>query len=177
MPDGQVAAMAVTQLRAFAKNASTAPFFLAVGLHKPHLPHIAPSPFFDLYNLTSISLPQPRTVPKRFPREQWFACVEALSYPDWKQQADRYNFSIDTPLPSCVARLHRRAYYAALSYTDFQFGTVLKELDSSVHLATNTVVVLWSDVRLHTMLHCSSCVTDYSYHMICDAAWLVPGRE
>ena len=38
-------------------NANAEPFFMAVGFHKPHLPHIAPQEFFDLYPLENVSLP------------------------------------------------------------------------------------------------------------------------
>jgi len=41
---------------------------------KPHLPHVAPQRFFDMYDEPSISLPEPPTIPTAFPKEMWFAC-------------------------------------------------------------------------------------------------------
>ena len=40
------------------------PFFLGVGLHKPHLPHIVPAKYFDLYDEAKISLPPNRNAPE-----------------------------------------------------------------------------------------------------------------
>jgi hypothetical protein len=33
------------------------PWFLAVGFHKPHLPHFAPAHYFSLYNLSAVDMP------------------------------------------------------------------------------------------------------------------------
>ena len=74
MPDGMIAAHAVTQLKALGEarrrprprhssggaatdtDTDAKPFFMAVGFHKPHLPHIAPKEFFDLYPLDKVLL-------------------------------------------------------------------------------------------------------------------------
>ena len=113
---------------------------------KPHLPHIAPRKFFDLYDEDNISLPSPSTIPTGFPTKQWFACGECLSYPDWKATAIAGNFSMTTPMLPSVARQHRRAYFAALSYTDSLVGDVLGALDKpSSAIKETTVVALWAD--------------------------------
>ena len=49
-----------------------------------------------------------------------------------------------TPLPADVSRMHRRAYFASLSYTDALVGSIVAGLTSS-GLAATTVVALWSD--------------------------------
>jgi len=46
---------------------------------KPHLPHVAPQRFFDMYDEDTISLPEPPTIPTAFPKEMWFACEQSLS--------------------------------------------------------------------------------------------------
>ena len=38
-------------------QADSQPFFLAVGFHKPHLPHVVPEKYFELYDNVTISLP------------------------------------------------------------------------------------------------------------------------
>ena len=41
---------------ASSSSSSSSPFFLAVGLHKPHLPLFVPGEFFDLYPLETVEL-------------------------------------------------------------------------------------------------------------------------
>ena len=43
-----------------------------------------------------------------------------------------------------LTRTHRRAYFAALSYTDELIGNVVAALDAT-HLVENTVVALWGE--------------------------------
>ena len=80
---------------------------------------------------------------------------EALSYPDWHKAAcgtkgggygnhSCPNFSIDKPMPPALARTHRRAYFASLSYTDELLGNVVAALDA-IALKDNTVVMMWAD--------------------------------
>ena len=159
MPDGMVESYGIQAIQGYADkydqlaaaNRSAPPnFFLAIGLHKPHLPHIAPQRFFDLYTEANISLPDVRTIPEGFPTKMWFACNEALSYPDWHMDAcgkagggygnsSCPNFSIDKPMSPALTRKHRLAYFASLSYTDFLIGNIVGALDST-SLADNTVV-------------------------------------
>jgi hypothetical protein len=47
-------------------------------------------------------------------------------------------------MDSVVARKHRRAYFAALSYTDELIGNVMSTVDTT-DLAENTVVMLWGE--------------------------------
>jgi iduronate 2-sulfatase len=52
--DGMVAEMAVGTLRNLSKKPE--PFFLAVGLAKPHLPFVSPKKYWDLYHPAQIKL-------------------------------------------------------------------------------------------------------------------------
>src|SRR5262249_28430615 len=54
MPDHKVVSEAVD----FLKQKHDKPFFLAVGLMKPHLPFYAPRKYFDLYPLDKVELPK-----------------------------------------------------------------------------------------------------------------------
>jgi iduronate 2-sulfatase len=155
-PDGQVAMFAIKKLHELGTHrqlqrraqprdeALDRPFFLAVGLHKPHLPHVAPAHFFDLYDEASVSLPPSPNTTAGLPALAWFACVEAYTYPDWKAEAARANWSQRQPLDDAACRRHRRAYFASLSYTDAMLGAVLAALQRS-GLANETVVGLWAD--------------------------------
>ena len=158
MPDGMIAAEAVRVLRARAAAAlassdkspassASSPFFMAVGFHKPHLPHIAPAEFFDLYPLSNVSLPAPssRKAPQGSPPSGvWNACGEWKSYSDNAAAAKHEKFARDVTLGDEETRRQRRAYYAAASFVDAQIGKVLAELKAT-GLDKTTVVALWGD--------------------------------
>lgn len=55
--DGKTALHAIQTLRnvsVAAKATNPTPFFMAVGFHRPHLPWVVPSKYFDMYNGTDI---------------------------------------------------------------------------------------------------------------------------
>ncbi|HCQ39479.1 MAG TPA: iduronate-2-sulfatase, partial [Verrucomicrobiales bacterium] len=54
--DGQRANRACQLLENFSEATGT-PFFLAVGLTKPHLPFVAPQKYWDLYNREDFKMP------------------------------------------------------------------------------------------------------------------------
>ena len=54
--DGMLATGAVERLANFSRDGigkpgANRPFFLSTGFHKPHLPHIVPKKYFDLYDI------------------------------------------------------------------------------------------------------------------------------
>ena len=110
------------------------PFFIALGLSKPHSPPAAPQKFYDLYDVEKIPLPAdyaPRpTVPEGFPK---------LSIRP--KNADLFIGRDSTPP---TAREVIRAYLAASSYVDANVGRMLDELER-LHLDTNTIVVFTAD--------------------------------
>ena len=55
--DGKRAQKAVELLAELAKQPDQ-PFFLAVGMTKPHLPFVAPKKYWDLYNRNDFKMPQ-----------------------------------------------------------------------------------------------------------------------
>jgi arylsulfatase A-like enzyme len=74
--DGMLATNAVLRFRNFSrdgigKEGGNRPFFHAVGFHKPHLPHVAPKKYFDLYDVTKVSLPPNPKVPSGFMEHNW----------------------------------------------------------------------------------------------------------
>ena len=134
-------------------SSSTKPFFHAVGLHKPHLPHIAPKKYFDLYpaDLSRISLPPNPRVPAGFKEENWHADgngeLESYNFnagPEFKKEG----FAFDHPISADFARQQRRAYFAATSYVDSQIGRILDGLKKH-GFEDNTIVLVWSDHGWH----------------------------
>lgn len=53
-------------------------------------------------------------------------------------------YSAECQFPDNAAREFRRAYYASMTYTDFQVGKVMSELEKQ-GFAEDTIVVLWGD--------------------------------
>lgn len=104
------------------------PFFLAAGFHKPHLPWTAPKRFFDLYPDDAITAPPE---------------PEMRDIPAIALQTELSGFEQPSSRTSAM-----RAYYACVSYTDFQIGLLLDQLER-LDLWKNTIVVLLSDNGFH----------------------------
>ena len=123
-----------TEAISFLGRLKDEPFFLACGLRKPHSPICAPQKFFDLYDVNKIELPPDfapwPTVPPGFPS----AAIRKLN-------ADLF---IGRPAGVAEAREVIRAYLAAISWTDWNLGRVLAELDR-LGLRENTIIVFVTD--------------------------------
>jgi iduronate 2-sulfatase len=130
--DGKVADLAVATLRDISQK--QAPFFLAVGFIKPHLPFISPKKYWDLYDPAKIQLAPNKFRPKDAPDYAILPGGELRNYKDIPEGS----------IPDDLARQLKHGYYAAISYTDAQVGKLLDELDR-LGLARNTIVILWGD--------------------------------
>lgn len=107
------------------------PFFLAVGLVKPHMPFSVPKKWFDMFPLESIELPPHRAgdlddIPAAGVRmarpEGDHAAI--LKSGRWKEAV--------------------QAYLATIAFCDSQVGRLFKALEESAY-NSNTIVCLWSD--------------------------------
>lgn len=108
------------------------PFFMAVGISKPHLPFHVPQDFFDMHPLDQVRVPDfslddlddiltPRGTKKFKPSEHFLRVQQANQFKQVTQ-----------------------AYLAACSYADHCIGVVLDKLASSRY-ADNTIVVICGD--------------------------------
>lgn len=131
--DNRVAQQAIEYLQKYKDE----PFFLACGFAKPHSPPTAPKKFFDLHSLDTVVLPKTfaalPTAPKGFP----MASITRNS-----------DLFIDRAASEEEARLMLQAYYASVSWTDWNVGRVLNELDR-LGLRESTIVVFWGDHGYH----------------------------
>ncbi|MEO1981345.1 MAG: sulfatase [Fuerstiella sp.] len=118
------------------RPSGSAPFFLACGLFRPHLPWYVPQKFFDLYPINDIVLPEVRDDDLNDVPDGGLAFAKA-------RRSDLQAIRKANAWKQAV-----RAYLASISYADEQLGRVLDALDHSPH-AINTVVVLWSDHGWH----------------------------
>lgn len=112
------------------------PFFLALGIAKPHLPWIVPQQFYDLYPLDKV-------IPV------------ALKSDDLQDIVDQNGKQIFKPDPrfelTDKANLHKdaqRAYMANISYVDYCLGVLFDALEKSKY-ADNTIVMIWGDHGWH----------------------------
>ncbi len=130
--DGQTSRWAVRQLRA----THSKPFFLAVGIYRPHDPQYAPSEYFDEHPLAGVELPT----------------ILSSDLDDVPPIAKRYTRSANSY--EAMIRKHNalqsatRGYLASVTFADAMIGRVLDALRASPY-ADNTVVVLFSDHGYH----------------------------
>jgi uncharacterized sulfatase len=121
--DGKVANATIKML----EEHKDGPFFIACGFYRPHVPDIATKPYFDMYPLEDITLP-----------------VEPPGHmagiPSIALTVKPPNYGLDP----VKLRTFKRAYYAATSFVDAQFGRVIEALQR-LGLEDNTVIVVWSD--------------------------------
>ena len=108
------------------------PFFLAVGLVKPHLPFCAPKKYWDLYHPETITLPEHAYLPEDVPEWAWT---------DWGALRKYATLPATGPLPEAQARHLIHGYYACVSYIAAQLGKLLdrgKALGLGEHPARET---------------------------------------
>ena len=110
------------------------PFFLGLGLFRPHSPLVAPKEFFELYDLEDIELSVDFAIRPKVPEGFPAAAIRAIN-------ADLF---IERDAQADEARAMVRAYLACASYADWNVGRVLEVLEEE-GLLDSTLIVLWSD--------------------------------
>lgn len=113
------------------------PFFLAVGISRPHLPFYAPQEFFDLYDPATFKAPEIKE------DDLDDILVSGKDRPKHKPTAD-YLWLKQNDLIDEAAR----AYAAATSYADACVGVIFDQLERSPY-KDNTIVVIWGDHGWH----------------------------
>lgn len=138
-PDGLTTAEAIRQLELLSTAGS--PFFLAVGLLRPHLPFGAPAEYLRHYReVTLPAIPHPA---KPSGKTTWHNSGEFMKYNRWGR-----NPNTDSQFADEV----RRHYAACVTYADAQVGQILKKL-TELNQSENTIVVLWGDHGWHLGEH------------------------
>ncbi|HUP58097.1 MAG TPA: sulfatase, partial [Bdellovibrionota bacterium] len=136
-PDLQIAKWAEERL----SKPVPAPFFLAVGFNRPHLPWFVPKKYFEMYPLDSVRLPS--CPPDDLEDIPAIARAHTVGIP--KGQGRAYH---DQVVAKGFWKNAVQGYLASVSYADEMVGRVLGALESGPH-RRNTVVVLWSDHGYH----------------------------
>ena len=128
--DGRNTKKAVELIKAYKDKKK--PFFMALGLHKPHDPFIAPASYFDKYPLDKC---QPPKVPNNWQRPNKHA-LNTKAYNAFG------NFT------SSDKKEFLRAYYACVSFMDAQVGKVVAALEETGQLK-DTLILLLGDHGYH----------------------------
>lgn len=133
-PDGKLADQLINDLRQLGQ--AEAPFLIAAGFRKPHLPFNAPERYWSLYDPNDLVLPPTfYSLPAGSPYHPLHKLIEIRSYTGTPQDG----------LPSKSQALNLiHAYLAAVSYADAQIGKVLDALHD-LGLEDDTIVVLFGD--------------------------------
>ena len=116
------------------------PFFLGIGLLKPHLAWFVPEKYFAMHPLEKVALPKvlENDLDDVPPIGKKFALnVEDRFFEDHRKvvEADKWKQGV-------------QAYLAASSFADAQLGRLLNALEQSQY-SENTLIVLWGDHGWH----------------------------
>ena len=112
------------------------PFFMAVGIYRPHLPWYVPQYFFDLYPEDKITIPyNKKNWRKGFPKE-------LINMGGSRRVWDKHVLKTNRVKEAI------QGYLACVSYADYELGRLMEALDNSAY-KDNTVVVLWTDHGWH----------------------------
>lgn len=125
--DGKVANQAIRLLERHRPEGTRHPFFIAAGFYRPHVPDVAPAPYFERYPLEKVTLPDE-------PPEH-LALIPPAAI-----TVRPPNYGLDP----VKLRTFKRAYLTAITFVDAQVGRLLDALER-LGLAQDTVVVLWGD--------------------------------
>ncbi len=139
-PDGVSVDEALRQMDQLTSD-NEKPFFLAVGILRPHLPFGTPAKYLTPY--AEVKLPPTPHPTKPEGKTTWHGSGEFMKYNRW----DR-NPNSDAEFAVQV----RKHYAACVSYADAQVGRLLERLQKSGATA-NTIVVLWGDHGWHLGEH------------------------
>jgi iduronate 2-sulfatase len=140
-PDGLITDEALRQLEQLAAQGSESPFFLAVGIIRPHLPFGAPARYLKPYR--AATLPPTPHPEKPSGRTTWHGSGEFMKYNRWDRNPNSDpEFALEV----------RKHYAACVSYADAQVGKILQRL-ASLGAREKTIVVLWGDHGWHLGEH------------------------
>ena len=149
------------------------PFFLALGYYRPHLPFVAPTKYWDLYDRESISLASNPFLPKDSPIMAMNSAYELKGCYD----LEHVKHPSVASLTEDEARILKHGYYASVSFVDACFGKLMKGL-KDLGLDDNTIVVVWGDHGWKLGEHGSWCKqTNYNIDTQVPLLVHVPGQK
>jgi len=118
------------------KPFSEKPFFIALGLQKPHVPFLAPEKYFALHPASEISFFEDR-------HDLW----DSIPRSAISNRFEAFGFRIGLENPA-LRREYMQAYHACVSFVDHQLNRVLGALKAEGYWE-DTVIVFTSDHGYH----------------------------
>jgi arylsulfatase A-like enzyme len=131
LADYRIASWCIDQLQ----KKHDRPFFLACGLHKPHMPWNVPRKYYDLHPAEKIVLPK-------------VLDTDLDDVPPLGVKMARPDGDHKAILDSGRWKEAVQGYLAACSFADAQVGRLLDALDQGPH-KDSTIIVLWGDHGWH----------------------------
>lgn len=157
-------------------KASDKPFFLGAGFAKPHLPFVAPSKYWDLYDADAIEFPHNYTfAPENVPSSA------GIHERAWGELRSYGGVPKKGPVSDDMAKKLIHGYLACVSYTDAMIGQLIDELER-LEMLDDTIIILWGDhgyqLGDHT-LWCKHTLLETSMHapLIVSAPGFAPGQR
>ena len=132
------------------KKTKDQPFFIAVGLKKPHFNFQFPEHYIKNYPMQNIHMPANPKASPNLPDIAWFTSFEVRGRKEYKNETDHWNRTM--PLPDWIIKDLRRAYYSCITYIDDLIGQLLKHLED-LGLAEDTIVSFIGDHGFHLGEH------------------------
>ncbi len=137
--DGYNAVLAIATMKDMLEKNPDKPFFLGMGMKKPHLNWMAPKKYWDMYDPAKIKLTTQTEGPKN-------GAAMGL-HPSFELRA-RYGIPKKGTISDEMAITLKHAYLACVSYIDAQIGKIIYALEEA-GIRDNTVIILWSDHGWH----------------------------
>ncbi|WP_075602859.1 sulfatase [Saccharicrinis aurantiacus] len=137
--DGYNTTLAIATLKDMLKKNPDKPFFLGLGMKKPHLNWVAPKKYWDMYNEDEIPMAENTEAPEN-------GSPMGL-HPSFELRV-RSNIPKYGDLDPKLERKLKHAYLACVSYIDAQLGRMIDALDEA-GVKDNTIIVLWGDHGWH----------------------------
>jgi iduronate 2-sulfatase len=144
--DGMITDVALQRLQALgrqrrSRSSSSSngadPFFMAVGLHKPHIPWVMPQRFLDQQlPLEQMDIAKRDVPPENYCNASLYICDNVYNGLPWE------------PANASAQQDHRRKYRAAVSWTDFNVGRVLATVEEE-GFSNDTAVIFNGDHGWH----------------------------
>ncbi len=111
------------------------PFFIAIGLRKPHTAWVVPKKYFDIYPLNDIKIPD---------TENKLANTPQIAKAIMADGVESYNIlKTNNKLKEAI-----QAYLASVSFMDAKLGEIVTAVENSPS-AKNTIIIFWSDHGYH----------------------------